>query len=611
MRTSDSLLLTLLLPLLAACQGGREKVVASVDDVRPDADITLLYTTDIHGEFLPYDFLEQKSTNHSMANIYTYVREAREENPDGTILIDNGDLIEGTPPMYYYNYIGIRDQHLASQVMNYMGYDAVNLGNHDLEGGEQIYRSHLRYQFQMPWLCANAIDRRTSNPMFMPYTIIERKGYRIAVLGLITADTPNWLPPTVIPHLSFQPMMESAMIMVPFIESSEHPDLIIGLFHAGREEVERKAKYGHVRRGDTPEAVFIDGSFPVGTSVRGFDVLLIGHDHRNYSDWIVNNWNDSIPVLQPRAHGDELGRIDIHLSDIKQSNGHVKATYEMSRISTAKYPADTAFMNRFSCEIDKINAFLDEPIGSIDSNLDGQSSLVGPSNMMNFIHSVQLDVTNADISMASCLSNYQDVALGSLTMRQLFALYKYENQVQELWMYGHEVKRFLEYGYGRQFNRMKGPNDHLLSFSLDVNGNVLTNDFGPIMATPQYNFTSAAGINYEVDVRRPAGDRVKILSMADSSTFDMNKKYFVVMSSFQAAGGGGFLTNGLGWSAADIRMHTNSTTHQDMRFYINNYIRKYGKENTRPIGSWKVIPEAWWQAAKDRDVQILAPYLRK
>lgn len=283
----------------------------------------------------------------------------------------------------------------------------------------------------------------------------------------------------------------------------------------------------------------------------------------------------------------------------------------MSRIPVDSLSVDTTYTRLFAGEIDKINQFLDNPIGVLESRLDGQSGLVGPSNIMNLVHSVQLDVTEADISMASCLSNYNDIGQGALTMRQLFSIYKYENQVQEMWMYGHQVKQFLEYGYGLQFNQMRGPSDHLLSFAIGVDGNVLINEFGPVMATPQYNFTSAAGINYEVDVRKPAGQRVNILSMADGTEFDMNRKYFVVMSSYQAAGGGGFLPKGLGWSAADIRMHTNSTTHHDMRFFINNYLRKYGESEPRPIGSWKVIPESWWEAAKDRDVELLAPYLRR
>lgn len=612
MKTWHTILSSLLLLLLTACQGREEKVVDQSEvGLRPDADLTLLYTTDLHGEMLPYDFLKKRSTPHSLASLYSYVRQVREENPDGTILIDNGDLIEGTTPMYYYNYVGIRERHLASRVMNFMGYDVVNLGNHDLEGGEQIYRSHLRYQFEMPWLCANAIDRRTSHPMFNPYTIIERKGYRIAVLGLVTAETPNWLPPTVIPHLSFQPMLESAMTMVPYIESAEHPDLIIGLFHSGSEEIERSTISGNYHKDGARFVSYMDGSFPVCRSVRGFDIVLIGHDHRTFEDVIVNNWNDSISVLEPASHCRELGRIDIHLSDHRQPNGHVRSECRMSRIPVDSLSVDTTYTRLFAGEIDKINHFLDNPIGVLESRLDGQSGLVGPSNIMNLVHSVQLDVTQADISMASCLSNYNDIGQGALTMRQLFAIYKYENQVQEMWMYGHEVKQFLEYGYGLQFNQMRGPSDHLLSFAIGVDGNVLINEFGPVLATPQYNFTSAGGINYEVDVRKPAGKRVNILSMADGTAFDMNRKYFVVMSSYQAAGGGGFLPKGLGWSAADIRMHTNSTTHHDMRFFINNYLRKYGESNPRPIGTWKVIPEAWWEAAKDRDVELLAPYLRR
>lgn len=571
--------------------------------VRGDADLSIVLTTDMHGAFLPYDFLRQQPDSNSMANVMTLVRRVRKQNPGGTILLDNGDLIEGTPVMYYYNYEAVREPHLASRVMNYMGYDALTVGNHDLEGGESVYYDHLMRDYQMDWLGANAVDIRKDRPMFKPYTIIERKGLRVAVLGLVTSEVPRWVPKLACPHIEFESMMASAQYWVPYIEQHERPDLLIGLFHAGSETVECVDNNGQK---------FLDGSIPVAQQVRGFDLILLGHDHQERNDTIVNNFGDTIAVFQPASHAEMVGLVDVHVDrDAVKSNGHLRAEFKSQSFLTKSFPADPGYLESVKGVTELVNNFLDNPIGAMPKALDGSASLVGPSNIMDLVHTVQLSVSEADISMASCISDFTDINGGNLTMRQLFAIYKYENQVSKIWMSGYDVKRFLEFGYGRQFNQMRSANDHLLSFVCDKDGQVMKDRFGPVMLTPQYNFTSAAGINYTVDVSKKIGDRVKILSMADGTPFDMEKRYSVVLSSYQAAGGGAFLPMGLGWNKEEIEFHSIYSTVKDMRFYINQYIRELKSRPDVPLGHWQVEPQEWWRAAKDRDLDLLLPYLVK
>lgn len=573
------------------------------DDQRGDSDLSIILTTDMHGAFLPYDFLRQEPDSNSMANVASLIRQVRSENPDGTILLDNGDLIEGTPAMYYYNYEAVREPHLASRVMNYLEYDAMTVGNHDLEGGESVYYDHLMRDYKMPWLGANAIDTRNDKPMFKPYAIIERKGLKIAVLGLVTCEVPKWVPKLAYPHLEFETMMESANYWVPYIERTERPDLLIGLFHAGSETVESTDGNGWT---------FLDGAIPVTQKVRGFDLVLLGHDHLERQDTIVNDYGDSIAVYQPSAHGEMVGRIDLHVHrNQRKANGHLKADIVAKSVATKELPIDRDYMQNLVGVQDEVNAFLDNSIGAMPRQLDGSASLVGPSNIMDLVHSVQLSVSGADISMASCISNFTSIEGEALTMRQLFAIYKYENQISKIWMSGYDVKRFLEFGYSRQFSQMCSADDHLLSFVCDADGKVMMDRFGPVMITPQYNFTSAAGINYTVDVSKKIGERVTIHSMADGSPFQMEKRYNVVLSSYQAAGGGAFLPIGLGWNKEDIEFHTIYSTVRDMRYYINQYIREYDSKKEVPLGHWQVVPQEWWQAAKDRDLEILLPYLVK
>jgi len=109
----------------------------------------------------------------------------RKNNIQEVILLDNGDILQGEPVVYFSNYMDTASIHVCAAAMNFMEYDAATVGNHDIEAGHDVY-DKLVNEFHFPWMAANAIDISTGEPYFQPYTIIKRKGLRIAVLGLIT-----------------------------------------------------------------------------------------------------------------------------------------------------------------------------------------------------------------------------------------------------------------------------------------------------------------------------------------------------------------------------------------------------------------------------------------
>lgn len=561
-----------------------------------DVHLVVLSTTDVHGNFLPFDFETNREASVSLANVSSYVKEQRLQYGEQVLLFDIGDLIQGSPSMYYYNFEAIRVPHLAAKVVNYMGYDALTLGNHDLEPGEHVYHDRLPMQFHMPWLCANAIDSRTNQPMFTPYTVFERQGVRVAVIGFVNPNIHRWLPKSTWPNLKFLNMEETAAVWIPTIEREVSPDLIIGLFHAGSDE-DFLTNNPLIKE---------ESAIPTITNVRGFDLAILGHDHKTREDFITNNYGDTVYVLEAAAHTVDVGRADIHVT--RDADG-VRVQMQLSRIPMNRYPADPAFDDLFGADRDSVNHYLNRPLGYVSQNLDGEGCLIGQTNMMDFVHRVQLDVTQSDISFASAVSTFSDIPSGPLTMRQLFTMYRYENQLHKMWMSGADVKRFLEYGYANQFNQMENRDDYLLSFQTDQDGNLVMGAFGPELQVPQYNFTSAAGIDYVVDVRRDPGHRVTILSMADGRPFDEHQTYSVVLSSYQAAGGGGFISEGLGWSDSDIRFHTLTQTSKDMRYYIAEYIQRTDTIHPQPYGKWVVEPRQWWENVKDRDVEILLPYI--
>lgn len=563
-----------------------------------EADLVLLYTTDVHGACLHYDIKLDQPAKTSLANVSTYLKEQRAINPEAVMLFDTGDFLQGQPSMYYYNYVDTLSPHIVPLIDNYLGYDAIGVGNHDIETGEAVYGQRLPKQFQMPWICANAIDQRTGEPMFQPYCILNKKGIKVAVLGMITPNIGAWLPKQLWQNLEFEDMVECAKHWVPIIQEKEQPDLLVGLFHSG---------YNYEANGnniDTP--LNENGSVPAAIKVPGFDIVLCGHDHQTNIFSVANINGDSVVVLDAHTQASKIGRADIHLV-LDKKTGRYNKEIKAKMIEMKEVTPDPEFCEKFQFAVDKVNEYVNKPLGQLAQTLYGEPGLYGPSDFMDFIHEVQLSATGADISLTAVLTPHDSVPAGPITMRQLFTLYKYENLLFTLRMTGEEVRQFLEFGYGRQFNEMKSANDHLMAFITDEQGNIKTDGFGARFATPTFNFTSAAGIRYTLDLRKPKGNRITILSMSDGSAFDPKKEYSVAINSYQASGGGEFMPVGLGWSKEEMHNRIISTESKDVRRFVSDYIEKQGTIEPHLRGDWDIIPHDWWQKGLLKDMQYIHP----
>lgn len=576
--------------------------IMSSCQTRPEqADLVLLYTTDVHGACLHYDIRHDRPARTSLANVFTYVKQQREATPGAVMLFDTGDYLQGQPSMYYYNFVDTSSPHIVASISNYIGYDAIGVGNHDIETGESVYYDRLPHEFQMPILCANAIDQRTGKPMFKPYMIVNRQGIRVAILGMITPNIAAWLPKQLWPNLEFQDMVECAQQWVPIIMQQEKPDLLVGLFHSGSDYT--------VNNSDIDTYKNENGGIPAAIKVPGFDIILCGHDHQVNISTIVNVAGDTVQVIDAQTQAARIGRADIHLT-LDAATGRYQKQITTSLIEMKEVEPDPEFCDRFQFAVDTVNAYVDKTIGQLTATLYGEPSLYGPSEFMDFIHDVQLWATDADVSFAAVLSPHDSVPAGPLTMRQLFTLYKYENLLFKVRMTGAEIKRYLEFGFNRQFNEMKSAADHLLVFKYDDKGKIVSNNFGPQLITPTFNYTSAAGIRYTVDLSKPHGQQLTIHSMSDGTPFDLDKEYTVALNSYQASGGGDFIPVGLGWSKEECEARTLSAETKDVRRYVADYIQAKGVIEPRLRGDWQLIPTDWWQQGMATDKRFTHPNQR-
>lgn len=187
-------------------------------------------------------------------------------------------------------------------------------------------------------------------------------------------------------------------------------------------------------------------------------------------------------------------------------------------------------------------------------------------------------------------------------MADLFNLYKYENQLYVMKLTGQEIKNYLEESYGIWTQQMKSPADHMMLLS-DNYANAP--EPWQRLKHSSYNFDSAAGIKYTVDLRKPKGQKVTILSMADGKPFDPQKTYKVAVNSYRANGGGGLLVKGAGIPQNQLRSRVVWTSNNEMREYLRREIARQKEINPQPLNNWRFIPEGWASAAAEHDSEIM------
>lgn len=545
--------------------------------------LRIVETSDVHGCFFPYDFVEGKPLKGSLARVSTYINRLRREYGDRLLLLDNGDILQGQPTCYWSNYVENSRENIAAQVVNYMGYDVEAMGNHDVETGHAVYDKWIG-ELRCPVVGANIVDTLTNEPYVRPYVTFERDGVKIAVIGLLTPTIPCWLNESLWSGLRFEEMTASAQKWMQVVREQEKPDLVIGLFHSGKE--------GGLT---LPGGIEEDATARVAREVPGFDIIFYGHDHIVHNEKMGN-----VLTLDPSSSALNVADAQIELT-IDGQGKVIRKNITGDIVSVRNEEVDRKMLSRFQTQMDSIKAFVGRRIGRFAEGATTRDSYFGSSAFTDFIHNVQLDISGADISFNAPLSFDSRIEPGDVTVADMFKLYRFENQYYVMNLTGSEIHRFLEESYGRWVNTMTSADDHLLLLSQQTYGDQQRMGF----LNYTFNFDSAAGIDYEVDVTKPAGQKVRILSMSDGTPFQEDRIYKVVMNSYRGNGGGDLLTKGAGIEKADIDDRIIYQSPLDLRHYIMKYIEEKGTVTPRPNNNWRFIPEEWVGPAAERDRKLL------
>lgn len=549
-------------------------------------ELRVVETSDVHGSFFPYDFLNRQPKAGSMARVSSYVNSLRKQYGDRLLLLDNGDILQGQPLSYFSNYIDTTDMNIAAQVINYMRYDAETIGNHDVEPGHQVYDKWVG-EVNCPVLGANVIDTRSGQPYLKPYVMLNRGGVRIAVLGMLTPAIPNWLSQDIWSGLRFDEMVATARHWMKVIREDEKADVVIGLFHSG--------KAGGIVTPQYEE----DASEHVARDVPGFDLVLFGHDHTRHNDIVVNSAGKRVVCLDPANNAMSVADATIHLS---QEKGQWTVDSVAGSVnSVTSQPIDEAYQQHFNAYINKVNDFTNQQIGTFKHTLRTADSYFGNSAFSDLILNLQLQITGVDIAFNAPLTFNDSIKAGPVYMSDMFKLYKYENKLYVMRLTGEEIRKHLEMSYDLWFNTMKSPDDHLLLIDRQTYGDAQRMGFKNF----SFNFDSAAGIDYTVDVTKPNGQKVTILRMSNGQPFDEKRWYKVAINSYRGNGGGELLTKGAGIPKDSLKSRIVWQSDRDQRYYLMQEIKRLKVLDPKPNHNWKVIPETWTQPAAKRDYDLL------
>ena len=546
----------------------------------------LLTTNDVHGHYFDSLYVSE-GISGSLMSVAWYADSIRvADGAENVILLDAGDCLQGDNAAYYYNYVDTVSKHIFARMVEHIGYDAVVVGNHDIETGHPVY-DRLVETMDVPFLAANAIRTDSGKPYFEEYVTLKRHGLNITIIGFTNPNIKSWLSPLLWSGMEFESLLpDFAQKTVDRIRAKEKSDVVIVAVHAG------------TGRGDGSQLE--SQGLDLFRNLEGVDFVVCAHDHRP-----VVHQTDSICLINAGSHCNMLGYGSITL---KVEGGKVvEKTLSADLMRLDKSKVDKKMHALFRPEYEAVKAFTLKEVGRLNTDLRTRDAYTGMSDYLNLIHTLSLEATDAQISFAAPLTFNGHIKAGTLVYNDLFTIYPFENQLFEVKMTGAEIKTYLEHSYDAWINTLDADQKHVLK--IFERADPRTGQSRWSFGAPTYNFDSAAGLIYDVDVTKPFGERIMIRSLADGSAFAESAEYKVAMTSYRASGGGELMKKaGIDTDRIDERV---TGYYPEIRNILYDYLVEHGEidsatiSDASVIGQWRFIPEKKAQAALTRDMSLL------
>ncbi|MFE3179767.1 bifunctional metallophosphatase/5'-nucleotidase [Streptomyces violascens] len=505
---------------------------------------SVMGTTDLHGHVFNWDYFTDKEYDDAahndvgLAKISTLVDQVRKEKGcHNTLLIDAGDIIQGTQLSYYYARVepitgsgGKRGpKHPMALAMNHMRYDAAALGNHEFNYGIPTLRA-FQDQLNFPLLGANALDAKTLKPAFPPYTVRRLRtphgpDVKVGILGLTNPGIAIWDKANVQGKMTFPGLVEQAKIYVPKLRALGC-DVVICTDHSG---LDGSTSYGDAL--PYPE----NASSLVAEQVPGIDAILVGHTHKEVASRTVVNkeTGKSVVLSEPYMWGMRLSVFDFAL---EFSKGRWHVTSVTAEVRNANAVAEDPVVSRLvKAEHDKVVAYVNQVVGTNGAEMRSTEAPYKDVPIIDLINHIQAETVKAALasteykalpvlSQAACFSRSAVIPAGKVTIRDVAGLYVYENTLEARLLTGAQVRAYLEFS---------------ANYYVQTTGTVDPAKITNANSTPDYNYDVVSGVSYEVDIAKPAGSRVSKV-MFDGKPLDDKAQFVLAVNNYRANGGGNF-----------------------------------------------------------------------
>lgn len=531
-------------------------VVACLFAVARSADpqrvaITILGTTDLHGNIYPVDYYTDKPENRGLAKIATLVKSLRKDNTN-VVLIDSGDTIQGTPLEYFHNRRNNQPPDPMMLVMNLLHYDSMTVGNHEYNFGLQVLEK-ARHEATFPWLSANTYDTKTGNTHYQPYLMKEVGGVRIGILGLTTPGIPNWENIPNYAGLEFHEPVSEAKKWVATLRDKEHADVVVVAMHMGLEEDLRTGVINPGQVTNENEAIAIAKNVP------GVDVIFMGHTHREIPSLYING----VLLTQANYWGRHLARADLYLEKIDDKwRVYAKA----ARTIPTDVEPDAEVLKLTESYDRETQAWLSRPIGESKEELTAREARFRDTAILDLIQRVQMEAGKADVSMVASFNPQARIAKGAVTVRDIAGLYVYENTLAVLEVTGQQLKEALEHSarYFRAYEPGKSASD-LVDEKI-----------------PAYNFDIAEGVTYQLDITKPFGQRIQDLRFRGQPVRP-DQKFRLATNNYRVNGGGGYTM----YKNAPVVYRSS----EEIRDLIIDWVERNKTIPTQATNNWRIFPK--------------------
>ena len=502
------LLMTAVPSVVSACPPVRPSAGPVRPSARPPvppsdtAHVVIVATTDVHGHVTDWDYVANQPASGGLTRVATIVDSLKARYPGQVVVVDAGDLIQGDPFATYFARVAPRDPNPVIEAMSLTGYDVATPGNHDFDWGVGVMRQAVAGA-AFPYVSGNLYTLPGDTLLFKPYVILQRQGVRVGITGFTTLGAVVWNRDQLQGRLRLDRIADAAArVMEPLRRES---DLVVALVHSG---LAGPASYDTAGVGGENVAASLAG-LPVRP-----DLVVVGHSHREMRDSVIAG----VHFVQPRPYG---GSVSItHVDLVREDERWKPVRIRGELLSTARTAPSTRLTQRLAPAHEAVLHWADLVLGEAAGPMPAANARLEPTSILNFVNAVQLQRTGADLSAASGFDLRAGFDSGAIRMRQVVALYPFDNTLRAVRISGAQLKEYLE-----QSARY---------YRTDPVGRISIND-----SMPGYDFDIIAGARYDIDLRRAPGDRIRNLSVRRRPV-TRSDSFTLAVNSHRQTGAGGY-----------------------------------------------------------------------